>query len=587
MSTLATRDLTWDLNPLFESVTSSDFTGALSEFVADCLSLAKQTANPTGDPAKTFDELARELCRVLDAAQLIEAFLDCLLSADSFAAEPQRAAGRYSLGRAELDKALVGFIAWVGTLDASALLASSALARDHAYSISKAQESSRRLMTSEAESVSADLAVSGQIAWAKLYGNVASQITVSVEGMNEPMPVSAVRGLSSHPDRNVRKAAYLAEHEAWRAHAVPIAASLNSVKGASITLCRHRGWESPLDVALFHSNIDRPTLEAMMTAAEEAFPVFRRYLQAKAKRLGQEDLAFFDMFAPLSDPGDTWSYENAEEFVATQFDSFSKRMGDLARQAYSERWIDVYPRSGKRDGAFCQPVRAAESRIMMNFKPSYNQVSTLAHELGHAYHNVCLNGRTALQRFTPMTLAETASTFCEVIVRQAALERGTDAEKLVILEAGLQGATQIVVDISSRFRFESSVFDRRAESELTADDFVELMLDAQKQTYGNGLDANAMHGYMWAAKPHYYGSDFYNFPYMFGMLFGLGLYAQYEAEPKGFVDRYDALLSRTGMADAATLAFDFGIDLRSPDFWRASIAQIEKDVDRFCALAVP
>jgi pepF/M3 family oligoendopeptidase len=323
----------------------------------------------------------------------------------------------------------------------------------------------------------------------------------------------------------------------------------------------------------------------MQGAAEEAFPMLRRYLKAKAKRLGLEKLAFFDMFAPLSDPGDSWSYENAETFVANQFDSFSKRMGDLARRAYRERWIDVYPRSGKRDGAFCQPVRGDESRIMMNFKPSYNQVSTLAHELGHAYHNLCLSKRTILQHFTPMTLAETASTFCEVIVREAALKQGTDAEKLSILEAGLQGATQIVLDISSRFRFESAVIVRRADSELTADDFVELMLDAQRQTYGDGLDSNALHGYMWAAKPHYYGSDFYNFPYMFGMLFGLGLYAEYESHPGGFVERYDTLLSRTGMADAATLAADFGIDLRSADFWRASLAQIERDVDRFCGLA--
>ncbi len=587
MATTQSRDLTWDLNPLFSGVAAPDFTTALSTFVTDCLTLAKQTAAPTGPPAETFEALTTELCRVLDAAQLLEGYLDCLLSADSFAAEPQRAAGRYSLGRAELDKAIVGYIAWVGKLEMAGLIEKSALARDHAYAISKAQESSRRQMSSEAESVTADLAVSGQIAWSKLYGNVSSQISTSVEGMPEPMPVSAVRGLSSHHDRKVRQAAYKAEHAAWKANAVPIAAALNSIKGSSLTLCKHRGWDSPLQLALFNSNIDRPTLDAMMTASEESFPVFRRYMDAKARMLGLPKLAFYDLFAPLSDPGDTWSYENAEGFVSKQFDSFSKRMGDLSRQAYAERWIDVFPRAGKRDGAFCQPIRDAESRIMMNFKPSYNQVSTLAHELGHAYHNVCLNGRTALQRFTPMTLAETASTFCEVIVRQAALEQGTDAEKLVILEAGLQGATQIVVDITSRFRFESAVIDRRADSELTADDFVELMLEAQRQTYGDGLDAGALHGYMWASKPHYYGSDFYNFPYMFGMLFGMGLYAQYQAQPEGFVERYDSLLSRTGMADAATLAEDFGIDLRSPDFWRASLKLIEKDVEKFCALAVP
>ena len=583
-STLA-HDLTWDLDSIFPGIASPQFESALAEFVADSLALAGNISTLTGRDVAKFDTLAIELCRVLDNGLLLEGFLDCLLSADSFAAEPQRAAGRFSLGRAELDKAIVAFTAWVGSIDATALLAISELAREHEYAIAKAQESARRLMTSEAEAVSADLAVSGRIAWTKLYGNVTSQIKVRVDGFAEALPVSAVRGLASHADANVRRNAYLAEQAAWKEHSVPIAAALNSIKGASITICRHRGWDSPLDVALFNSNIDRATLDAMLGAAEEAFPMLRRYMRVKAKRLGIQKLAFHDLFAPLADPGDTWSYGNAESFVAKQFDSFSKRMGDLAREAYSKHWIDVLPRAGKRDGAFCQPVRADESRIMMNFKPSYNQVSTLAHELGHAYHNVCLNGRTALQRDTPMTLAETASTFCEVVVRQAALDAVGEAEQLAILEAGLQGATQIVVDISSRFLFERAVIERRAETELTADDFVELMLDAQRLTYGDGLDPERMHGYMWAAKPHYYGSDFYNFPYMFGMLFGLGLYAEYETHPEGFVERYNKLLSRTGMADAGTLAADFGIDLRSKAFWQASLAQIGKDVDRFCALA--
>ncbi|MHB8634951.1 MAG: M3 family oligoendopeptidase [Fimbriimonadaceae bacterium] len=585
MASTAARDLTWDLAPIFPSIASPEFESALTEFVADAIALARTIATLTDLDVAKFEAVATELCRVMDDGLLIEAFLDCLLSADSFAAEPQRAAGRFSLGRAELDKAVVAFTAWVGSIDAVALLTISELAREHAYAIAKAQESARRLMGAEAEAVSADLAVSGRIAWAKMYGNVTSQIQVHVDGFADPMPVSAVRGLASHAESKVRANAYTAELAAWKEHAVPIAAALNSIKGASITICRHRGWDSPLDVALFNSNIDRATLDAMLSAAEDAFPMFRRYLRAKAHMLGTPQLAFHDLFAPLADPGDQWSWENAEVFVAHQFDSFSKRMGDLARRAYAKRWIDVSPRPGKRDGAFCQPVRSDESRIMMNFKPSYNQVSTLAHELGHAYHNVCLSARTALQRDTPMTVAETASTFCEVIVRQAALNAVGEAEQLAILEAGLQSATQIVVDISARFRFERAVVEQRAETELTADDFSDIMLDAQRQTYGDGLDPERLHGYMWAAKPHYYGSDFYNFPYMFGMLFGLGLYAEYKAHPKGFVDRYDKLLSRTGMADAATLAADFGIDVRSKAFWQGSLAQISADVDRFCAIA--
>jgi oligoendopeptidase F len=186
-----------------------------------------------------------------------------------------------------------------------------------------------------------------------------------------------------------------------------------------------------------------------------------------------------------------------------------------------------------------------------------------------------------MQRETPMTLAETASIFCETIVKNAVLEHGTDAERLTALEAALGGACQVVVDISSRFLFEQNVYDLRSRRELAPRELSEFMLQAQRDTYGDGLDESQLHPYMWAAKPHYYGSSFYNFPYMFGLLFGLGLYAEYQRQPDGFHARYDALLSRTGLADAATLASEFGIDIRTPDFWRASLAQIEADVEAF------
>ncbi|MBI3912613.1 MAG: oligoendopeptidase F, partial [Chloroflexi bacterium] len=202
-------------------------------------------------------------------------------------------------------------------------------------------------------------------------------------------------------------------------------------------------------------------------------------------------------------------------------------------------------------------------------------------ELGHAYHNLNLAPRTMLQRSTPMTLAETASIFCQRLVEHAALEKAEPKEQLMILETGLQDACQVVVDITSRFIFEQTVFEKRAQRELSSDEFCEIMLDAQKQTYGDGLDPNALHAYMWAMKPHYYGSTFYNYPYMFGLLFGLGLYARSQDDPKKFKAGYDELLSSTGMGDAAELAARFGIDTRSKDFWRASLDVVRGDIARF------
>jgi oligoendopeptidase F len=256
-------------------------------------------------------------------------------------------------------------------------------------------------------------------------------------------------------------------------------------------------------------------------------------------------------------------------------------MGAMAERAFCERWIDAEPRDGKRGGAFCAWLRKDESRILANFNPAYGGMSTLAHELGHAYHNLACARRTYLQRQTPMTLAETASNFCEVMIREAALKTASPAEQLTILEASLQDACQVVVDITSRFLFEKEVFERRQQRELSADELNEIMLESQRATYGDGLDPEKLHPYMWAVKPHYYNVAFYNFPYMFGLLFSLGLYARYREAPGPFLASYDDLLSATGMNDAASLAARFGIDVRSPAFWRDSLGLIAEDVSQF------
>jgi pepF/M3 family oligoendopeptidase len=462
----------------------------------------------------------------------------------------------------------------------SSLLASSELAREHEYVIRKAVVGAEKLMPTEMESLASDLELTGKNAWSKLHSNVTSQLTVPLDGENPPM--SAVRALAYDADREVRRKAYEAELAAWKTAEVPLAAAMNSIKGEVNTLCERRGWGDPLDEALYGANIDRATLDAMLQAARESFPDFRRYMNAKAKALGVGKLAWYDLFAPLGGAEQSWDYDKGMAFVRDQFASYSQKMADYAQRSFDENWIDVPPAAGKVDGAYCMGVRSDESRILMNYKPSYGSVSTLAHELGHGYHNLCLANRTWLQRGTPMTLAETASIFCETIIRQAVLENGTADEQLTVLEASLQGSTQVVVDITSRYLFEQGVFEQRRKRELAPEEMCELMLDAQRQTYGDGLDQEALHPYMWAAKSHYYsGRSYYNFPYMFGLLFGLGLYAIYKKQPEGFHARYDDLLSSTGLADAATLGKRFGIDISSVEFWRGSLDQIRGDIDRF------
>ena len=574
----------WDLSPFFSSVESQEFRSATSSLESDVSSAEAMwdqlgvTAGGSGG-ASEIEQVLDRLNKLYDDARLLNCYLECLVTTDSTNEAALAAFSGFDGVRVRLEKLQTKLALWLRGLDLDAAVAAPKV-REHEFFLRHAQQKSQKLMSPEMEALASDLAVSGSTAWGRLFSNLTSQIMVEVDGEQLPMP--AVRNLAYDPDRGKRQRAFDAEMAAWKRNELPIAAALNGVKGEVVTLGKARGWESPLDEALFGANIDRATLDAMMEAARESFPVFRRYLNAKARAIGAPKLAFYDLFAPVGEGTKTWGYEEACDFVAENFGAYSAKMGDFARRTFRENWIDAEPRKGKVGGAYCTPMRGDVSRVLMNYDPSYGAVSTLAHELGHAYHNVCLAGRSPLNQESPMTLAETASIFCETIIKDAALRKVGEADQVAILEASLQGQCQVVVDITSRFLFEQGVFSMRGGRELSANEFSALMRDAQVETYGDGLDSSHLHPYMWAAKPHYDSTySFYNFPYMFGLLFGLGLYAIYQAEPNGFHERYDDLLSSTGLADAPTLADRFGIDIRSKEFWAGSLAKIGEDVARF------
>jgi pepF/M3 family oligoendopeptidase len=548
----------------------------------------KREPGPLDDATvATFAQVIHALDHVFERASTMRAYIYSFVTTDSRNTLAQARLSEFQQSAVTLAQLATRFAAWIGSLDVDALLERSAEAQEFAFMLRQAQRQAAHLMSPPEESLAAELNVTGGNAWSRMYNNVTSQLTVPVEladGVKE-LPISAVRNLAYEPDRETRRRAYEAELAAWQRTAVPLAAAMNSIKGEVITLAQRRGWADPLDAALFNNNIDRETLDAMLLAARESFPDFRRYLRAKAKMLGQKQLPWYDLFAPVGESAREWDYDAAERFIVEQFGSFSQRMSDFAARAFRERWIDAEPRPGKRDGAFCMPLRRDESRILSNYQPSFKSVLTLAHELGHGYHNLNLASQPELNRDTPMTLAETASIFCETIVRNAVLKTASPAEQADVLESALMNACQVVVDITSRFMFEQQVFARRRERELSVDELCEAMLEAQRATYGDGLDQAVLHPFMWAVKGHYYSANsFYNFPYMFGLLFGLGLYARYQRDPEAFKTSYDELLASTGKASAADLAGGMGIDIRSPDFWRASLDTIRADVERFEAL---
>ncbi|MBI4788446.1 MAG: M3 family oligoendopeptidase [Chloroflexi bacterium] len=588
----------WDLSVIYPGLDSPAF---LSDFHSITTTLDQLTEffNARGiakrEPAPldaatvaTFEDAINAANALLDQSRTVGAYITGFVTTDSRDNLAQAKMSELQQQSVRLTQLATRLTAWIGSLDVEELIARSEVARAHAFMLRKAQIEATHLMSPAEEELAAELRVTGSTAWVRLHGNYTSQLTVHVQldGKPQSLPMSMVRNLAYDPRREVRRAAFEAELAAWKEHAVPIAAALNSIKGATNLLSKRRHWDSPLDAAVFDNNIDRATLDAMMTAAQESFSDLRRYLRAKARALGLPALAWYDIFAPLGDGARAWSFDEGAAFIREKFSAYSPKLGALANRAFGEHWIDAEPRVGKRDGAFCMSVRKDESRVLANFKPTFAAVATLAHELGHAYHNVNLAPRTMLQRATPMTLAETASIFCQRLVTNAALQDADAQEQVVILEEQLQDATQVIVDISSRFIFEQRVFEQRQKRELSIDEFNALMLQTQRETYGDGLDPDALHPYMWAVKQHYYQTSFYNYPYMFGLLFGLGLYARFLDDAEKFKAGYDELLSSTGMADAAELASQFGIDTRKPDFWRASLDVIRRDVERFEKLVV-
>ncbi len=585
----------WDLTTAYPSLDSPQFESGFADVVQaidhlvelfDRHGIGQQDPSPpVAKSIRHFEEAVDAFNAVLKDTHTLSAFIWGFVTTDSRDEVAQAKLSELEQHTVKLSLLGTRFTAWIGSLDLDKLIDRSQTAADHRFMLHQAKKEAEHLMAPAEEALAAELELTGSTAWSKLFGNFTSQLMVTVpleEGPRE-LPMSEVRNLAYNPDREVRRRAYEAELAAWASTEVPIAAALNGIKGEVNALAKRRKWDSPLDAALFQNHIDRQTLDAMMKAAEESFPHFRRYLAAKARALDLPSLTWFDIFAPLPVGPREWTFSEAATFIVDHFDTYSDRLAGLAQRAFQERWIDAEPRPGKRDGAFCMWLRNDESRILSNFKPAYDGLRTLAHELGHAYHNLNLADRTMLQRDTPMALAETASIFCETIIRHSAMEASQPDEQIAILEDSLQNACQIVVDISSRYRFERNIFDKRIERELSPHEFKDLMLEAQQETYGDGLDSETLHPYMWAVKGHYYsaGRSFYNYPYMFGLLFGLGLYAHYKEDAEAFKRGYDDLLSSTGMEDASSLASRFGIDIRDPAFWRSSLDIIRADIDRF------
>jgi pepF/M3 family oligoendopeptidase len=456
----------------------------------------------------------------------------------------------------------------------------------YTFFVNKEITAARFQLSPEMEDLANDLSRSGGSAWTRLQEAISSSAsTLWNEQSGEQKTVIELRNLATDPDRSVREKAFLKEIEVWKSVEIPLAAALNGVKGVSITLDTRRGWDSLLQKSAFQSRISEKTLNTLITALEASLPLFRRYLKDKARALNVKQCAFFDLFAPIGAASRKWTWEETADYIPKRFDAFDPEMGAFARRAFTSSWIDAEPRAGKVGGAYCTSFPlVSESRILCNFDGSFDALCTVAHELGHAWHHELIKDLPSSLTHYPMTLAETASIFAETLLFESALNDAKPSERIGLIESNLKDACQVIVDILSRFYFERALFEERRIAEVSPARLCELMLDAQTRTYGDGLAIQ--HPYMWAVKSHYYSPSlaFYNYPYAFGLLFSLSLYAK--AQYSGGVDfasSYRALLKATGSASAEDVARSAGFDIEQQAFWNKGVALIASRVEAFSA----
>ena len=444
----------------------------------------------------------------------------------------------------------------------------------YALFLKEVKTEAEHMMSLEEEALANEMLQVSASAWSRLQESV----TASIHDGDKTL--TQLRGLAMDSDRSVRKDAYEREVKILADNKTAIAAALNGVKGTALLLEKRRGWKDPLDRSCNTARISRKALSALIEALEESLPIFRDYLKTKAKLLGLERLEWYDMFAPVGDASMSFTFEEAKALIIDAYSSFSPEVGEFIKNALDSHWVDPEAHEGKIGGAYdIFFPKKKESRVMMNWEGTYDSVSTLAHELGHAYHDSVVKNYPASQRSYPMTLAETASIFGETVIFQEVLKKADKDQQLSLIEAYVQGACQVCVDILSRFYFERSAFEARKDGEVTADDFSAMMLKAQEDTYGDGLGVK--HQYMWAVKGHYYneGFSFYNYPYAFGQLFALGLLASKDSVPD-FPKHYKEVLSMTGRFEAKEVAAAAGCDIEDKEFWKKGISVIAGYIEK-------
>ncbi|MDQ0060950.1 M3 family oligoendopeptidase [Paenibacillus harenae] len=582
--------LTWELDTIYEGGSAS--ASLLQELKGMETDMARLDAGLAGESLPDADRLA-QLTEVVQSVLLrlreTDSFVTCLMAAN------MRDTAANSLN----DKVKTLSAMFIGVLTRydnalraypdsvwAALLKHEKLS-EIAFSLQERRELAKRKMAPELEALAGDLSVDGYHGWGDYYNTIVSRAKftdVGSDGARRSLSAGQMHNRLSEGERSVRQAAFAEWERVWSEQGDLCAEVLNRISGFRLKLYDKRGWTSVLQEPLQMNRMSEATLTSMWTAIQDGKQSLVRYLERKAKLLGVEKLDWHDVEAPLGASARIVPYEEAAEFIVEQFREFSPELAEFSKQAFAKGWIEAEDRPGKRPGGFCTSFpKSGQTRIFMTYSGTASNISTLAHELGHAYHQHVMNDLPPLSQEYAMNVAETASTFAELIVSDKALKTASDAdEKLGLLEDKIQRSVAFFMNIHARFLFETRFYELRREGLVSAETLSKLMEEAQREAFSDML--GEAHPHFWASKLHFYLTDvpFYNFPYTFGYLFSAGIYARAQQEGPAFAGKYVALLRDTGRMTVEELAsFHLGVNLEESDFWREAVALTADDVQLF------
>jgi pepF/M3 family oligoendopeptidase len=589
--------LTWDLESLFPMPNAPAFRTTLDAFAARLKALAGDAEKlPAFQPAnaKVWEAFLRQYETVEAQYTDLSAYMGCQSAGDAENKLYQQLEAELSAlnpYRERLATTVEFALKDLTDAEFQQAVTGSAYLTKVEYFLKLKRRQAKFRLTREQELLAADLAVDGLHAWGRMYDRLCGALRVTVIEKGKPVSKSPGQVLFDSPQRTTRENNFFAVDAAWATMEDSCADAINHIAGTRLTTYRRLGLNDHLEAPLMYNRMSRATLDSMWNTITAFKPVLKEYLDCKARWLGLEKLSWYDLAAPLpSIPGtvvdDDISYDQACDWIVEAFQQFSPELGDFAKMSLTEKWVEAENRTGKRQGGFCTSLPTPKvSRIFMTYTNSADSMSTLAHELGHAYHSWVLRDEPVFLADYPMNLAETASTFAEAILNEQRLQRAkTDYEKLALLEGLLSDAVAFLMNIHARFIFENAFHRERAKEELTAKRLGELMEAAQKEAYVNALADGGWNPRFWASKLHFYitGLPFYNFPYTFGYLLSLGLYAVGRESGPTFPDQYRKLLMATGCQDAEdAVQSTLGFDLRGPEFWTKSLGIIANRVQQF------